>query len=57
MSAKSVRGRRPNSRRRSPMDMILNLLKALAAIASTVKTALELYDRWRKRTRKPDDAE
>lgn len=39
------------------MDMIQNLLKALAAIASTVKTALELYDRWRKRTRKPDDAE
>lgn len=33
------------------MDMILNLLKALATIVSTVKTLFELYDRWKERRR------
>lgn len=33
------------------MDMILNLLKALATIVSAVKTLFELYDRWKERQR------
>ena len=33
------------------MDMILNLLKALATIVSTVETLFELYDRWKERQR------
>lgn len=31
--------------------MILNLLKALATIVSTVKTLFELCDRWKERQR------
>lgn len=38
-------------REATPMDMILNLLKALATIVSTVKTLFELYDRWKERQR------
>lgn len=34
------------------MDMILNLLNALATITSTVKTLFELHDRWKGRKRK-----
>ena len=39
----------------TPMDVILNLLKALATIASTAKTLFELYERWKERKRKTDD--
>lgn len=37
------------------MDVILNLPKALATIASTAKTLFELYERWKERKRKTDD--
>ena len=34
------------------MDMLLNLLKAFAIIASTAKTLFELLDRWRRREKR-----
>ena len=39
----------------TPVDVILNLLKALATIASTAKTLFKLCERWKERKRKTDD--